>query len=510
MKIDLKNITVSTIITFYLIALFGYFPLAISSYGGLTSFKMTNFILITVVAAVISVMTAFTRLTGKETFKFKDFIKNISVTVWFFIGYVFIQFVSAVLSPYQGSGVWTVNGRNEGMLIQLLYAVVFFCVCAFARFDKFYIHLIAVVLVLMNTIAVAQLFGINVFSLYPDGTMFSDKYFGVFYSSIGNVDILGGFYCVTVPIIVAGFIVFSHKLWQNALLLISTALSVYVIIEINVSATLLAFAGLCVLMFPLYVVKGRANKVFALSGVVCISAALAFICDRAPNVDNTASDLTFTLSSTVYVLFALGVVCILLAVLMKFVHLKIKTRFIVLTLYIIEILAAIAVVLYIKYIMQIDENTNDLLREVSNLLNGNLTMHSGSRRIAIWSCSLAILEKYPILGVGTGVYVDAFSDISAETYKQYSQYSVDMAHNDYLQIACSHGIVGLVAYLGFISTLIFRALRRFFKNDYIKVLLPAAVCYLIQAFFSFGLVLVFPIFVAILALTESEIRNTQM
>ena len=53
MKIDLKNPTVSTIVTFYLIALFGYFPLAIASYGGLTSFKMTNFILITVVPAVI-------------------------------------------------------------------------------------------------------------------------------------------------------------------------------------------------------------------------------------------------------------------------------------------------------------------------------------------------------------------------------------------------------------------------------------------------------------------------
>ena len=508
MKIDLKNPTVSTIVTFYLIALFGYFPLAIASYGGLTSFKMTNFILITVVAAVISVMTVFTRLTGKESFKFKDFIKNISVTVWFFIGFVIVQLVSALFSPYQGSGVWTVNGRCEGMLIQLLYTLVFLGVCAFARFDKFYIYLIAVILILMNVIAVVQLFGINAFSLYPEGTMFTDKYFGVFYSTIGNIDMLGGFYCVTVPIIAAGFVVFSHKLWQNALLLIAAAASVYVVIEINVSATLLAFAALCALTFPLYVVKGKINKLFGLCSVVFASCALAFICDRTPNADNTAADLTFTLSNAVYILMALGVVCAVISILVKFVHIKVKPRTILLTLYIAEILVVLFIFIYIKYIMQIDDNTNDLLREISNFMNGNITMHSGSRRIAIWSCSVMVLEKYPILGVGPGVFADAFSDIAGETYKQYSSLAVDMAHNEYLQIACSYGIIGLIAYLGFIGSLIFRALRRFFKNDIIKVLLPAVICYTVQAFFSFSIVFVFPIFVAISALLESEIRNS--
>ena len=158
--------------------------------------------------------------------------------------------------------------------------------------------------------------------------------------------------------------------------------------------------------------------------------------------------------------------------------------------------------------MQIDDNTNDLLREISNFMNGNITMHSGSRRIAIWSCSVMVLEKYPILGGGPGGVADAFSDIAGETYKQYSSLAVDMAHNEYLQIACSYGIIGLIAYLGFIGSLIFRALRRFFKNDIIKVLLPAVICYTVQAFFSFSIVFVFPIFMAISALLESEIRNS--
>lgn len=118
-----------------------------------------------------------------------------------------------------------------------------------------------------------------------------------------------------------------------------------------------------------------------------------------------------------------------------------------------------------------------------------------------------IFEKYPIFGVGAGAFRDAFDKIALETYKQYSKFSVDLAHNEYIHIACSHGIVGLVAYLGFIGTLCVRAVKRIFKNENIAVILPAIVCYLVQAFFSFGLVFVMPILMTLCGFVEREIKH---
>ena len=46
-----------------------------------------------------------------------------------------------------------------------------------------------------------------------------------------------------------------------------------------------------------------------------------------------------------------------------------------------------------------------------------------------------------------------------------------------------------------------------FENENLAVILPAIVCYLIQAFFSFGLVFVMPIFMALCGFAEREMQS---
>lgn len=505
MKIDLKNITVSTIVTLYSLLIFSYFPIAMMGYTGLTSFKVVNFVGFTIAAIILVLMTALTTMSAKSSLKFKDYIKNFSITSWFLIGFLAVQLISSIFSPFQSSKVWLVDGRNEGMLIQLIYVVIFLAIYTFANFDKFYTYLLSGTLIIMNTIAIIQLFGINFLDFYPGNTMYSKQYFGVFYSTIGNVDVLGAFYCATVPMVAATYIIYKHKIEQKLLLLAAVLTSVFVIIEINVSATLLGIAVLCAVMLPLYLVKGRARNTFIIASVSCFAAVFAFICDR--ELGNGEYILTYTFTTPAKIMSALTVVFAILALAVHFIKIKISAKIVLITLYTLEVLAIIAVVVWLKFIIVVDENTNDLLREFVNLFRGEITMHSGSRRIAIWSCSYMIFEKYPIFGVGAGAFRDAFDKIALETYKQYSKFSVDLAHNEYIHIACSHGIVGLIAYLGFVCTLCVRAVKRIFENENLAVILPAIVCYLIQAFFSFGLVFVMPIFMALCGFAEREMQS---
>lgn len=494
-----------------------YFPLIVLSYSDVSGIKLMNFAAITVAELAIALFTAIRNIkpyAPRERISADRIIKSVSPTMWFFAGFFIIQLISTLFSEYaleaNSSGLaigWFGDGRCEGMLIQILYAAIFVLLSIKIKFERKLIYIVSFTLLLMNAVAVVQLFGYNIFWLYPNGTMYNEDYFGVFYSTIGNIDVLGSFYCLTVPAVLAGFVLLENRTREKILLLCSAVTSVFVIIEINVSACLLAFCILFVIFIPIFMIKGRAPKTLLLLGLLSLGASLALICGRSLNEQAQRYDLSFEITPSVLIAAALGTVLVIASFLIKYIPFRPSARAILITLYICEILLLSAAFVYLKYFMQVSENSNDLVRELTDLMRGKLTEYSGSRRIAIWKCSFMVFAEHPILGVGAGAFKSAFTQIAGDTYKQYSALAVDMAHNDYLQTACSYGVLGLVCQLGFIGTLIFRAARFARLNQNLLVLLPCAVCFCVQAFFSFSLVFVLPIWIVVSALTETEIRR---
>lgn len=79
----------------------------------------------------------------------------------------------------------------------------------------------------------------------------------------------------------------------------------------------------------------------------------------------------------------------------------------------------------------------------------------------IWRDTLAMISANPILGVGLGAYETAYPLTSAEDVMNAdgASYSVDRAHNDYLQAIADCGIVGGALVVWFI-VLLFRRVRR--------------------------------------------------
>lgn len=79
----------------------------------------------------------------------------------------------------------------------------------------------------------------------------------------------------------------------------------------------------------------------------------------------------------------------------------------------------------------------------------------------IWRDTLAMISANPILGVGLGAYETAYPLTSAEDVMNADgvSYSVDRAHNDYLQAVADCGLVGGGLVVWFI-TLLFNRVRR--------------------------------------------------
>ena len=81
---------------------------------------------------------------------------------------------------------------------------------------------------------------------------------------------------------------------------------------------------------------------------------------------------------------------------------------------------------------------------------------------------------------------------------------IDVAHNEYLNILYHQGIFALAAYLGALAAAAKKWLRDSGRNALVAVLGTMLLCYGIQAFFSFSMVMTAPYFYLTLALFDKS------
>ncbi len=136
------------------------------------------------------------------------------------------------------------------------------------------------------------------------------------------------------------------------------------------------------------------------------------------------------------------------------------------------------------------------IHEVSEILHGNISDSFGSGRIRIWRNVLSEIPDSPIIGKGPDTMM-------REDFAPFERYypalgkikktGIDVAHNEFLNVLYHQGILGLLAYIGFI----FFTLKAWFKNRHDTVVLALGVgviCYLVQSLFTFSMCLTAPYF----------------
>ncbi len=131
---------------------------------------------------------------------------------------------------------------------------------------------------------------------------------------------------------------------------------------------------------------------------------------------------------------------------------------------------------------------------------------SGSGRIKIWKETLPIIPKYLLTGSGVDTFVEAFEN-KPIMLKQFL-FPIDKAHNEYLQIVVTEGILSLISYLGLIGiTFIsfFKKLKEKKINSLEITLMLSVIAYLIQAFFNIRITRVAPLFFIVFGLLNSSL-----
>ena len=107
-------------------------------------------------------------------------------------------------------------------------------------------------------------------------------------------------------------------------------------------------------------------------------------------------------------------------------------------------------------------------------------------RLSLVYAAIHIFKENPILGVG----YRNFSNVAPSYKKKYDLNKISKisghAHNNYFEVLSGMGILGMIAYLGFIFSWIWTCLKG--TNIYLKMLLPGLINFSISGFFQSTLI----------------------
>ena len=544
----------------YVLLMFTIFPLfVLNGYSNITLTKCVTFIALTVffaVALLVNYVTALTvgerpKISGKRAFT------KIYFPDWFLLLMLIFTAVSCIFSPYVGlknsSGLSVLlfgAGRFDGILFIFVYMLIFWLTARHGKFGKWYALVFAITTGIMCTIALYQLGGTNLFNLYPKEAY--KGHYNHFVTTIGNVDMMAGFLSMAWPLAWAGYILFSFESGENVpkfikkqgakditkaysvfekivryVFLVVLVPAIYVGFQIEVELFKVTLVAILLVMLPLLTrsIENICRILESLSAIILaigLSSAITYT-----YIEKDRKTITeFSATPEFFVCLAVVVAFLLSAIIIRNIKKatnkktreskekskqnKIINPFTLVSLCIVfvEILCAIGAFLYLRFIY-VPTAQYGVMYDLYELTRGHLNETAGSHRGAIWKYSLKMAKENLIFGTGTGTFAKSFKEFTNEIgYKYYQNKNLDFAHNEYINILCTSGLAGLLTYLGFLISTAYLSVKTMAKNPRVLVLFAAVLGYVFQAFFSFSIVIITPIFWVLIGLLVKEARDT--
>ena len=136
----------------------------------------------------------------------------------------------------------------------------------------------------------------------------------------------------------------------------------------------------------------------------------------------------------------------------------------------------------------------------------------GTNRGFVWRISMELFSGFPLLKKIFGYGPETFGILTNMYYYnemvlKYQQI-YDSAHNEYLQFLVTIGIAGLIAYLSFMFSSIYRLVKRGFENPHVMAVVFAIAAYMTQAIVNINVPVVAPFLLTLLMTALAECRES--
>ncbi|MDO4962884.1 MAG: O-antigen ligase family protein [bacterium] len=193
-------------------------------------------------------------------------------------------------------------------------------------------------------------------------------------------------------------------------------------------------------------------------------------------------------------------------VLFLIIYLSIKKKLVLKKLiYLLLILISTYISIYYlnTLLFKASEDKNITYDDVCEMCNIKTTVKTGGNsRLTIWKNSLSIVKNNYLVGVGYDnfylVYKDNLDDVNFNGVK----IIVDKAHNTYLNMLVSSGILGFIPYILLLLTVFIIGLKE--KTNINIILYSGFIIYSMQAFFNIDVIGITPIYYILMGLIVSS------
>ncbi len=549
----------------YVLLMFTLFPLfVINGYSNITLTKCITFVtllLFFIVTLILGYIVSREK-GSRPQISIKRAFSKIYFPDWSLFLMLIFTCISCLLSSYVGvknsSGQSLLlfgAGRFDGLIFVFLYMLIFWFCARHGKFSQWLAVAFAFTTAILCVIAVVQLGGTNLFGLYPKSAY--KGYYEHFVATIGNVDMMSGYLSMAWPLIWMGYIflpfdskedvdsqpafvkktdakdiVKAYFIFEKALrylLLPIIFLTIYVGLQIEVEMFKIVLLAVPMVMIPLLTrsVKNTCRLLESLSvTILAVGMSNAITYTYIASEKRTATDFEFT--PFLWICVAVALLMIVGSVLLRKQicrndNKKSKGKakkndttkpnrnfwnYVSLGIVGLEIIGIIGVFCYFRFIYK-PEIQSGFMYDLYELSRGHLTDTAGSHRGAIWKYSLRMSKENLLFGTGTGTFAKSFKSFTKEVgYTYYQNKNLDFAHNEYINILCTGGLLGLLSYLGFLVSSAVMAIKTMSKNPKVIILGAAVLGYAVQAFFSFSVVIMTPIFWVLIGLLVKEARDT--
>ena len=197
---------------------------------------------------------------------------------WLIVAYLLLTVISALCSQYIKTA-FLGAGRHEGAVTICLCGLILLLVSVYARPKRWMVWLLAAVTALQCVICIWQMYGGNPLGLYPEGINYFDagkRYSGEYLGTIGNSNLVGAFFSLSLGLLGAAFLRMKGKL--RFLLLPVLALGLFTILKMFVLSCLVGIAGGAAIALPIILpLKRSVRRWIAFAELGCVVGVFAVL-----------------------------------------------------------------------------------------------------------------------------------------------------------------------------------------------------------------------------------------
>ena len=477
----------------FAIIMLGVFPFLMGSqmYLNMTESRYIWFCILTYAYLFVELMVALGFFLEKSARvkRVNEGFQKPDISQYLMMGYLLWAAISSVLSPYRAD-TWIGQGRYEGLMTILLYSLTFILLSFWGEYTNKYAYAMGIMATVMSLLGILQLLGADPFT--PEGyTIWTARFF----ATLGNIDCVSGVGAIVIPALLCAFVLLDGK-WRYVCLS-GFALYFYLQVYIDVDSGKIGLALAMLVTLPFLLDRWkRVMRTAQAFGALLLSYAVEKL------FPITQEGIGFAAGKAALAALVLGIVLLVCGILLErkertFRLSEKQIRRIVLVVLLVAVIAAL-VFLYLY------SGENRLLKEISQVLHGELADNAGSGRGIVWKLSLDFIREMPIFGSGPDTYIS----MAIPYYESGKLTQVfDFAHNDFLQVGVCLGLVGLAIYFAWIVSMAIRLLKKAPENPLLLIFGSAMVGYLGHVFFSFSIALVTPLFWVLAGLGNKCLRQ---